>query len=196
MKSICVFCGSSLGHEPAFIEAAKNFGMLLAERNIHLVYGGANVGLMGTIANACLQKGGTVTGIMPKALVDMEVAHEGLTEIKIVETMHERKALMSEISDGFVSLPGGIGTLEETFEMLTWGQLGIHSKPVGLLNIMGFFDHLLKFLTIMVEQGFLLSQHLEMLQIDSDPQSLLERLETYKPLALEKWFDKEINRAL
>ncbi len=196
MKSICVFCGSSVGREPFFLEVARNLGALLAKKDIHLVYGGANVGLMGTVANACLQHGGKVTGVMPKKLAQMEVAHDELTELKIVNTMHERKALMSELSDGFITLPGGIGTLEETFEMLTWVQLGIQPKPVGLLNPLGFFDHLQTFLENMVDHGFLLRQHLNMLLIDSEIESLLGRLESHTPEVIEKWFDKEKNRAL
>ncbi len=196
MRSICVFCGSSLGNELTFVDAAKNLGELLAEKKTTLVYGGANVGLMGTVANACLENNGKVIGVMPRNLVEMEVAHDGLTDLKIVETMHERKALMSELSDGFISLPEGIGTIEETFEMFTWMQLGIHLKPVSLLNIKGFFDGLRHFLETMVKQGFLLKQHLDMLIIEPDIHSLINRLETYEPEIVEKWFDKEKNRAI
>ncbi len=194
MKSLCVFCGSSLGTDPLFRDAACCLGELLAERNIQLVYGGADVGLMGCVANACLTKGGTVIGVMPEYLIDMEVAHSHLTDLKIVSTMHERKAMMSDLSDGFISLPGGIGTIEETFEMFTWLQLGLQIKPLGLLNVSGFYDYLKQFLESMVKKGFLLEEHLEMLLIMPEVESLLDKLLYYKPKKLEKWFDKEKNR--
>jgi len=193
MNRICVFCGSSLGNYKAFQDAAKNLGKRIAERKIELVYGGANVGLMGCVANTCLENGGSVIGVMPKKLADMEVAHEGLTRLMIVETMHERKALMNELSDGFISLPGGVGTLEETFEMFTWLQLGLHLKPMGMLNISGFYDDLHKLLLRMVNQKFLLEQHFEMLLMDSDIEVLLSRLLQYKPVKLDKWFDRKEN---
>ncbi len=195
MKSICVFCGSSLPEEPAYIGAAAKLGKLLAEKGIQLVYGGADVGLMGVTANACLENGGTVVGIMPKHLVEMEVAHQGLSELLVVESMHERKALMNELSEGFISLAGGIGTLEETFEMFTWLQLGLHAKPLGLLNTRGFYDHLTRFLGHMVDEGFLMSLHSEMLMIETDPAPLLDRFEAYEPVIRSKWFDKEQHRA-
>lgn len=194
MKSICVFCGSNLGTESGFQEAAYQLGELLAEKNIQLVYGGADVGLMGCVANACLAKGGTVIGVIPENLVEMEVAHSRLTDLRIVKTMHERKAVMSELSDGFISLPGGIGTMEETFEMFTWLQLGLHLKPVGLLNISGYYDHLERFLENMTCNGFLSEQHLDMLHIMSDSTALLDRLSECKPQKIEKWFDREKNK--
>ncbi len=194
MKSLCVFCGSSLGKDPSFRDAACCLGELLAERDIQLIYGGADVGLMGCVANACIDKGGAVIGVMPENLVDMEVAHSHLTELKIVKTMHERKAMMSDLSDGFISLPGGIGTIEETFEMFTWLQLGLQIKPLGLLNVSGFYDHLKQFLESMVQKGFLLKQHLEMLLIMPEVESLLDTLLVYKPQKLDKWFDKEKNK--
>ena len=195
MKSICVFCGSSLPEEAAFTEAARKLGALLADRGIRLVYGGADVGLMGAVANACLRNGGSVVGVMPQHLVEMEVAHSGLTDLRVVDTMHERKRVMSELSDGFISLPGGIGTLEETFEMFTWLQLGLHAKPLGLLNPKGYYDHLTKFLAHMVGEGFLMARHREMLLVEPDCQSLLDRFERYEPVIQSKWFDKARHKA-
>lgn len=190
MKSICVFCGSSLPEEPSFTEAARTLGELLADRGIRLVYGGADVGLMGIVANACLKNGGSVVGVMPRHLVEMEVVHGGLTDLRVVDSMHERKRVMSELSDGFISLPGGIGTLEETFEMFTWLQLGLHAKPLGLLNPLGFYDHLNRFLEHMVGEGFLMNLHLEMLMVESDCETLLGRFERYEPVIQGKWFDQ------
>ena len=195
MKRICVFCGSSLGNDKTYRESADSLGRLLARNEIELVYGGANVGLMGVVANACLAEGGAVIGVMPEHLVDMEVAHDNLTQLHIVDTMHERKAMMNNLSDGFISLPGGIGTLEETFEMFTWLQLGLQLKPIGLLNISGFFNHLKHFLDLMVTKGYLLEQHLDMLQIHSDASELLDQILMNPPEKITKWFDKEKNRA-
>jgi len=194
MNSICVFCGSHVGEKKEYLEAASQLGKTLAEKKIKLVYGGADVGLMGMVANSCLQNGGKVTGVMPRNLVNMEVAHSRLTELKIVESMHERKALMAELADGFISLPGGIGTLEETLEVLTWSQLGLHSKPIGLLNIQGYYDQLYSFLKHVVDQGFMRSDHLTMLLIDTQEQHLVSKLETYIPTVLSKWADKQINK--
>jgi uncharacterized protein (TIGR00730 family) len=194
MKSVCVFCGSSIGREPAYMEAAGKMGKLLADRKIRLVYGGANVGLMGMVAKTCLENNGEAVGVMPRNLVEMEVANDRLTELKVVESMHERKTVMNELSDGFISMPGGIGTLEETFEMFTWMQLGLHNKPVGLLNTLGFFDKLGGFLEHVVKNGFLLQCHLEMLLVDQDEENLLERLLNHRPERIDKWFDKEKNR--
>jgi uncharacterized protein (TIGR00730 family) len=195
MKRICVFCGSSLGNLALYQEAAWKLGCLLAEKKIELVYGGASVGLMGCVANACLEKGGTVIGVIPKNLADMEVAHDHLTELRIVETMHERKGLMSSLSDGFISLPGGIGTLEETFEMFTWLQLGLQIKPMGLLNISNFYDDLKNMLQRMVADEFLLDQHRNMLLMERDIEILLEKLLAYQPVKLSKWFDRQRNMA-
>ena len=195
MRSICVFCGSSMPQETAYTETAKRLGELLAEREIRLVYGGADVGLMGTVANACLGRGGTVVGVMPQHLVDLEVAHGGLTDLKVVDTMHERKRVMSDLSDGFIALPGGIGTLEETFEIFTWLQLGLHTKPLGLLNPKGFYDHLNRFLSHMTGEGFLMDFHRAMLMVESECDALLDRFENYRPIAREKWFDKRQHKA-
>ena len=191
MKRICVFCGSSLGRSSIYQDAARQLGKLLAVKKIELVYGGANVGLMGAVANACLENGGVAIGVIPKNLVDMEVAHDRLSDLKIVETMHERKQVMSRLSDGFLSLPGGIGTLEETFEMFTWLQLGLQVKPMGLLNITGFYDHLNQMLQKMVAESFLLDAHRNMLLVDSDVQMLLEKLVRFQPVKLDKWFDRK-----
>lgn len=195
MKRICVFCGSSLGNSILYQESARNLGRLLAEKKIELVYGGASVGLMGCVANACLENGGKVIGVIPKNLADMEVAHDHLTELRIVDTMHERKGLMSKLSDGFISLPGGIGTLEETFEMFTWLQLGLQIKPMGLLNISNFYDDLKNMLQRMVADEFLLDQHRDMLLMEEDIEILLEKLLAYQPVKLSKWFDRQRNMA-
>lgn len=190
IESICVFCGSSPGSDPEFAGAARNLGALLAKRGIRLVYGGGNVGLMGQVAESCLQSGGDVVGVIPKGLAELELAHKGLTEIHVVASMHERKALMNELAGAFVSLPGGIGTLEEMFETLTWSQLGIQQKPCALLNVAGYFDRLRAFLDHMVEKRFLLAEHRELLLVDDDPERLLEALLRYEPVVVEKWIDR------
>ncbi|MFH2065572.1 MAG: TIGR00730 family Rossman fold protein [Pseudomonadota bacterium] len=195
MKRICVFCGSSLGNSSLYRESATKLGKLLAEKKIELVYGGAGVGLMGCVANACLENGGVVIGVIPKNLADMEVAHDRLTELRVVSTMHERKEVMSRLSDGFLSLPGGIGTLEETFEMFTWLQLGLQVKPMGMLNISGFYDDLKNLLQRMVAESFLLDQHRNMLLMEPDIAVLLEKLLLFKPVKLDKWFDRQKNMA-
>lgn len=194
MKSICVFCGSNLGGDRAFREAATLVGKALARHKIQLVYGGASVGLMGTLANACLNEGGTVVGVMPRHLVDMEVAHDHLTSLRIVADMHERKQLMNQLSDAFLTLPGGIGTIEETFEMFTWLQLGLHEKPVGMLDTRGYYQHLARFLAHMVSEGFLQQHHLDMLIVDRDVDIILGRMAEFNPSRMEKWFDMEKNR--
>lgn len=188
-KRICVFSGSSRGAIPEYEQAARRLGEVLVERGYALVYGGASVGLMAAVANAVLEGGGHVTGVIPEALVQKEVAHTGVSELRVVASMHERKAVMSELADGFVALPGGFGTLEELFEMLTWGQLGLHSKPCGLLNVNGYYDQLIGFLDFAVEQRFVTLSHRSMLAIDADPQVLVERLERYQAPRLDKWLD-------
>jgi len=177
---ICVFSGSSQGYSPEYRAAAAALGGLLARSSVELVYGGAAVGLMGAVADAVLAEGGRVTGIIPQALVDKEVAHLGLTNLRIVGSMHERKAQMATLSDGFIALPGGIGTFEELFEVWTWAQLGSHSKPCGLLNVLGFYDRLLEFLDHVTEQGFLKSVHREMLLVTEDPASLMSAMTHYR----------------
>ncbi len=188
---ICVFCGSSPGHDSQYVNAARALGNLLADRGIGLVYGGASVGVMGALADAVLEKDGEVIGVMPEGLVGFEVAHKSLGDLRIVASMHERKALMADLSDAFIALPGGIGTLEETFEMLTWAQLGFQSKPVALLDIGGYFTKLNDFMDHMVTEGFLRSEHRGMLLCESNIETLLDRMRDYEPPALEKWMDRD-----
>ncbi len=189
MKRVCVFCGSSLGSDPAFAEAARGLGALLAREGIGLVYGGARVGLMGTIADAALSGGGEVIGVLPRALQERELAHEGLTQLHVVGSMHERKALMADLSDAFVALPGGFGTLDEFCEVLTWAQLGIHDKPCGLVNIGGYFDGLLAQVATSVAGGLTRPEHRDLVLVSADPEDLLAQLRTYRPVRLSKWID-------
>jgi uncharacterized protein (TIGR00730 family) len=191
MKSICVYCGSAAGSSEVYATGARQLATSLVNNQLSLVYGGGNVGLMGIIADEVLALGGHVTGVIPQALMDKEVGHKGLSKLHIVRNMHERKALMAELSDGFIAMPGGIGTLEELFEMFTWLQLGFHEKPLGLLNIDGFFDSLMMFLRQTVQKGFLQERHLDMLIVESDPEQLLQRFNDFKPLHLNKWLNKE-----
>ncbi len=186
IKSICVFCGSSRGAKPDYIDASRQLAQCMAKQGITLVYGGAHVGIMGAIADELLKLGGKVVGVIPEALVDMEVAHDGLTELHVVSDMHERKARMADLADGFISLPGGLGTLEEMFEVLTWSQLGFHSKPCGLLNVSGFYDDLLRFLDNANEQGFMRREHRQLLLDDADADSLVNRLISYEPAFIPK----------
>lgn len=190
MNRVCVFCGSSPGASPAYAEQARRLGRALAASNIGLVYGGAQVGLMGILADAVLSAGGSVTGVIPQALEEREIAHVGLTDLRIVGSMHERKAMMADLSDGFVALPGGMGTLEELFEILTWSQLGMHKKPCGLLDVGGYFGQLLGFLDHMVAERFLRPEHRALLLVDDDPERLLTRFQEYKPQAVAKWIDR------
>jgi uncharacterized protein (TIGR00730 family) len=176
MLRICVFCGSRMGASPLYREAARGFGTLLAERGLGLVYGGGRVGLMGTLADAVLAAGGSVWGVIPRALADLEVAHAGLTDLAVVGSMHERKARMADLADAFVALPGGLGTLDELFEIWTWFQLGIHGKPIGLLNVGGYFDSLLAFLNRTVEEGFVHPTDRATAIVDDDPARLLDRM--------------------
>ncbi len=194
MDSICVFCGSHIGRHPSYLESTKRLGAILAKQNMRLVYGGADVGLMGMVANSCLDNGGEVIGVMPKKLVEMEVAHPDLDELRIVESMHERKSTMAELSDAFIALPGGIGTLEETFEMFTWMQLGIQAKPIGLLNINHYYDKLAEFLQNVVNEGFMQGRHLNVLKIESDEQCLVDLLQSDKPDIIDKWGNKLENK--
>ena len=189
MKSLCVYCGASPGHSPAYTIAAKQLAVTLVNQDIALVYGGGNVGLMGVIADEVLALGGKVTGVIPQALVDKEVGHTRLTQLHIVDNMHQRKALMAELSDGFIAMPGGIGTLEELFEVMTWAQLGFHQKPIGLLNVSGFYDGLLRFLEHTRQQGFLRASHLDILLSSPEPNDLLQQLKTYVPVTTRKWVD-------
>lgn len=191
IKSICVYCGSNPGRLDAYATAARALAALLVEQNIRLVYGGTNVGIMGLLADAALQLGGEVIGVIPEALVQKEFAHAGLAELHITKSMHERKTLMAELADGFIALPGGIGTLEELFEVWTWAQLGFHDKPCGLLNIEGYFDSLALFLDHAVNEQFVKQAHRLMLIVERDPGTILERFRNYTPLAVEKWLDKK-----
>jgi uncharacterized protein (TIGR00730 family) len=192
MRRICVFCGSSTGIRPAYREAAARLGSLMALRGLGLVFGGGHIGLMGVLADAVLAAGGEVVGVIPQALVDRELAHGRLTELHVVDTMHQRKALMADLSDGFVALPGGYGTLDETFEILTWAQLGIHRKPVAMLNVGGFFDPLLGWIDRAVDDGFLRGQHRELLNVAATPEEVIEALLGHEPAPqMPKWVDPE-----
>jgi uncharacterized protein (TIGR00730 family) len=179
MKRVCVFCGSSPGVRPEYVLAARELGQLLARKRIGLVYGGARVGMMGALAAAAVEAGGEVTGVMPGALVRKEVAYTRLKDLRIVETMHERKALMAELSDGFVALPGGLGTIEEFFEVLTWAQLGMHQKPCGLLNVNGYFDPLATFIDHAVTQQFISPAGRSLVIMDNTPEKLLQKFDHY-----------------
>ena len=189
MKSVCVFCGSSSGKGVNHLKAAQQLGKLLAADNIDLVYGGGNVGIMGEIANTVLQYNGKVTGVIPEDLVIRECALHDVTDLRIVRSMHERKALMSELSDGFIAMSGGIGTLEELFEIWTWTQLGILSKPIGILNVDNYFDKLIEFIFEAVENEFVMKKYLDMVIFDSDPENLLFKMKEFKPVEVRKWTD-------
>jgi hypothetical protein len=189
---VCVFCASSPGASPAFGALAERLGRVLAGNGLALVYGGASVGLMGRLADAALAGGGEVIGVIPRALVDMEVAHGGLADLRVVDTMHERKALMADLADAFIALPGGIGTLDELTEVLTWAQLGLHVKPTGLLNLDGYFDALLAFLDGAVRARFVQPMHRAMLLVDDDPERLLTAFQSYRPPPPFKWVDRPV----
>ncbi len=191
MRRICVFCGSSSGTRAAYVEAARSLGQLVARRGLGLVYGGASIGLMGAVADAALAAGGEVIGIIPGALQAKEIAHQGLTRLEVVGSMHERKARMAELADAFVALPGGMGTLEELSEVLTWAQLGLHGKPCGLLDVAGYWQPLVAFFDHAVQERFLRPQHRALLVVGEEPTDLLAALEAYAPLAGEKWIDRE-----
>lgn len=191
IQSLCVYCGSSAGMADEYAKGAKQLAAAMVARNIALVYGGGNVGLMGIIADEVLRVGGNVTGVIPQALMDKEVGHTGLSQLHIVSNMHERKAMMAELSGGFIAMPGGIGTLEELFEMFTWSQLGFHEKPLGLLNIHGFYDSLVDFLQHTVNAGFLKQEHLALLHNEADPLTLLDALQQAHPPHLTKWMNQD-----
>ncbi|WP_414472825.1 TIGR00730 family Rossman fold protein [Microvirga sp. M2] len=184
---LCVFCGSSAGQDPVYVETARVLGETLARNGIELVYGGASVGLMGAVADAVLAAGGRVVGVMPQSLVDKEIAHAGLSDLRVVGSMHERKALMAELSDGFIALPGGLGTFEELFEVWTWAQLGYHKKPCALLNAAGFYDKLADFLDDVVERGFIKPIHRAMLIVHDEPAALIDAIRRYEPPKVTKW---------
>ena len=187
MKRVCVYCGSSPGADPIHREAAENLGALLAARGIGLVYGGGNIGLMGAVADAAMRAGGEVIGVIPSALMEKELGHGGVTKLHVVASMHERKQLMADLSDGFIATSGGIGTLEELFETFTWLQLGFHDKPVGLLNVAGFYDHLLTFLRHATAEKFMRDAHLESLLVECDADALLARMARFRAPSLAKW---------
>lgn len=191
MRAICVFCGSNPGRRPEYLAATADLGRLLAARGIRIVYGGAHVGIMGALADAALAAGGEVTGVIPQHLVAAEVAHDGLTSLHVVDSMHERKALMAELADAFIALPGGLGTLEEFAEVTTWSQLGLHVKPSGLLNVLGYFDRLLSFLDHAEAERFLRPEHRGLVIAESDPAVLLAALDRWQPAGAAKWIDAE-----
>jgi uncharacterized protein (TIGR00730 family) len=189
VRRVCVYAGSNPGSDPVYAEAARAFAATMAERDIGLVYGGGKVGLMGVLADTILDAGGEAIGVMPQALIDREIGHPGLTELRVVDSMHERKALMAELSDAFVAVPGGIGTLEELIEVYTWSQLGIHEKACGVLNVKGYYDHLAALLDHAVDEGFLRPQHRAVLSVASEPAELLDRLAAFVPPAVGKWLE-------
>jgi uncharacterized protein (TIGR00730 family) len=189
MRRVCVYAGSNPGSEPGYAEAARALAAVMAERGIGLVYGGGKVGLMGVLADTILAAGGEAIGVMPQALIDREIGHTGLTDLKVVPSMHERKALMAELADGFVAVPGGIGTLEELIEIYTWSQLGIHDKPCGVLNVRGYYDHLAAFLDHAVREGFLRAEHRAVLTVAEDPAALLDAFAAFTPPRVGKWLE-------
>ena len=187
LRRVCVFCGSSPGRRPEYREAARAMGAELVAQGIGLVYGGGGIGLMGVVADAVLEGGGEVTGVIPRHMTSREVAHQGLTDLRIVGSMHERKALMYDLSDGFIALPGGLGTLEELFEIITWSQLGLHVKPTGFLDVAGYFDLLVAFLDHMTAEGFVKRQHRRLLVAEGRPDRLLDALRAFEPPPLPRW---------
>ncbi len=191
MKSICVFCGSNPGNDPAYLEAATSAGLYLAKNNIGLVFGGGRVGLMGRIADTVMENGGRVTGIIPRDLAEKEVAHENLTELHIVGSMHQRKAMMAKLSDGFIAMPGGFGTFEEICEVITWTQLGFQDKPCGILNMNGYYDPMIRLFDKAVSEGFIREMHRELVIVGEEIESLVEAMGRFKPMNLEKWIDKD-----
>ncbi len=190
MKKICVYCGSNSGKRIEYIESARALAFELLKNEMGLVYGGASVGIMGEIADTVLAGGGEVIGVIPQALVDKEVSHGGLTELYVVESMHERKKIMADISDAFIALPGGLGTIEELFEVLTWSQLGFHNKPCALLNVEGYYDNLSLFLNHAVEEQFIKLIHYKMLLVEENPEKLLRSMAAYQPPAVDKWIGR------
>ena len=187
MRRICVYCGSNTGTRPDYAEAARNLAEVLVRHDLELVYGGAAKGIMGVIADTVLEHGGNAHGVIPKLLEEKEIAHSGLTQLHVVASMHERKSMMAELSDGFIALPGGFGTLEEIIEILTWGQLQFHDKPCGVLNVSGYFDHLMAYLDHAEREGFLRAENRQMLLQDTDPAGLIRQFERYKAPHVDKW---------
>lgn len=191
MRRICVYCGSNPGRQPVYRQTAAALGRAMSARDLGLVYGGAGIGVMGAIADAVLSEGQEAIGIIPRALAHKEVAHEGLTRQHVVGSMHERKAMMAELADAFVALPGGWGTMEEIFEVLTWAQLGFHEKPCGLLNVDGYFDGLFAFLEHAIEEQFVKPEYRELLILEADPEALLDRFAAYRAPRIHKWIDAD-----
>lgn len=191
INSICIYCGSSPGRIEAYGTAAQALAAALVSRNIRLIYGGAGIGIMGMVADQVLKLGGQAIGVIPKALAHKEVAHPNLTELHVTQSMHERKMLMAELADGFIALPGGIGTLEELFEIWTWAQLGFHQKPCGLLNVAGYYDALISFLDHVAAEQFVKPHHRAMLMVEADPQLLLDRYVNYQPPPVKHWVNKD-----
>ncbi len=189
MKRICIFCGSSQGKDNSYGTAANELGRHFAKNDIELIFGGGRVGLMGIIANAVINAGGKTTGIIPKRIVDMEIAHNGLTQLHIVDTMHERKALMAQLSDGFIAMPGGFGTLDELSEVLTYNQLRYYDKPVGIFNVNGYFDGLLSFLDHCMHEGFVRPEHRHNILVSDNAEELIEMMKDYEPVTVDKWID-------
>ena len=190
LRSIAVYCGSNVGEDPSFASSAARLGHTLAERGIRLVYGGGHVGLMGVLADAALESGGSVTGVITRALADKEVAHSGLTRLEVVTTMHERKAMMADEADAFIMMPGGFGTLDEFFEVVTWTQLGIHDKACGVMNVSGYFDPLLAWINGAVELRFVRAEHLAMMVVDDDPVQLIDEMAKRRPIDVDKWLER------
>jgi uncharacterized protein (TIGR00730 family) len=190
VERLCVFSGSSPGAHPDYAEAAAELGRVLAQRGVGLVYGGAHVGLMGVLADTALQAGAEVVGVIPRALVERDIAHTGLSDLRVVGSMHERKALMADLADGFIALPGGMGTLEELFEVYTWTQLGLHSKPLGLLDVRGYYGQLAAFLDHAVEERFLTPEHREMLVVEERAEAMIEAFRRWRPPVRTKWIDR------
>lgn len=189
MNRLCVFTGATAGEDPRYLDAAHAFGELLAKEGIGLVYGGSRMGMMGRIAQSVLDAGGEVIGIIPGALMNRELAHQDVSELRVVSSMHQRKAEMAALSDGFVALPGGLGTLESFCELLTWGQLGLHKKPCGILEVGGYYDPLVRLLDHMVREGFLARSHRQMVLVESEPARLLERLREYQAPSVPRWIE-------
>lgn len=187
MRRICVYCGSNLGRRSVYADAARDLADVLIRHDIEMVYGGADKGIMGVVADAMLKQGGKVYGVVPRMVLDKEIAHQGLTELHVVDSMHERKSMMATLADGFIAMPGGFGTLEEIVEIVTWGQLRFHDKPCGLLNVDGYFDHLLSYLDHANHEGFLRSENREMLLSDENAAGLLQQFESYAAPQVEKW---------
>jgi uncharacterized protein (TIGR00730 family) len=190
MKRVCVNCGSSPGFDGIYAAAARQLGLALVRNKFELVYGGAEIGLMGEVANTVMAGGGSAIGVIPQVLAD-KVSHRGLTELHVVSSMHERKQMMHDLSDAFIALPGGFGTIEEITELLTWAQLGIHGKPIGLMNVSGYFDAFLSFLDHAVSEGFMKQEHRAMLLVAEEPEALLEQFRAYKPPTVEKWMNRQ-----